>query len=304
VQFKSDGRGYRARPEPPRTADPYRMAFVGDSFTEAKQVEYDQTFVALLERRIAARLDGREVVAENYGIAGTGFFDYWHRIIHDVFRADIPPPAALVLCIYPNNDFIDYCPDSGFDPDGRPRREFFGAPSITRHVITWLNIKSKFAYFAILSLGLQGSFGRPLQRNAPPGWWSDPVLAATLEEVHDVRKVRALMQAIELECLQHETRLGIVIVGPAPGYALRDGSSPLAQIFRAWGIKAPVIDVAARASAAQRPSRLVFRVDGHLNPEGHRFCADAVLEPLSQALGLPSSATACRDVHRVQGVPR
>src|SRR5262249_15114689 len=33
VQFMTNERGYRARPEPPKTQDPYRIAFVGDSFT-------------------------------------------------------------------------------------------------------------------------------------------------------------------------------------------------------------------------------------------------------------------------------
>src|SRR5262249_54752795 len=40
TQFRTDARGYRARPEPPRTALPYRVAFVGDSFTEAIQVDH------------------------------------------------------------------------------------------------------------------------------------------------------------------------------------------------------------------------------------------------------------------------
>ena len=83
----------------------------------------------------------------------------------------------------------------------------------------------------------------------------------------------------------------ILIVGPVVKYASKEGRSPLAQIFRAWGIKAPVIDVAAKANATHRPSRLVFRYDGHLNPAGHRFLADSALEPLGEEgrVGRPPS---------------
>ena len=69
-------------------ANPYRIAFVGDSFTEGMQVEYDKTFCDLIERGLAGAWQGREVVCENYGIAATGLFEYWHRITHDVLRPD------------------------------------------------------------------------------------------------------------------------------------------------------------------------------------------------------------------------
>ena len=96
IRFQTNAKGYRARPEETRTANPYRIAFVGDSFTEGMQVEYDKTFCALIERSLAGAWQGREVVCENYGIAATGLFEYWHRITHDVLRPDAPD--ALVLC--------------------------------------------------------------------------------------------------------------------------------------------------------------------------------------------------------------
>ena len=112
VRFRTNALGYRARPATPRTEHPYRVAFVGDSFTEGVQVEYEQTFVARLERELAAACD-RALMTENYGVAGTGIFEYWHRVAHDVFRPGAPAPGAVVLCIYPGNDFIDPCPDDG-----------------------------------------------------------------------------------------------------------------------------------------------------------------------------------------------
>jgi hypothetical protein len=285
VRFRSNAQGYRARPDPSLTATPYRIAFVGDSFTEAKQVDYDQTFVALLERELTTWPCDDAPACENYGVSGTGIFDYWHRITHDVFRAGSAPPA-VVLCIYPGNDFTDYCPDDGFEPDGTPKREYFEQPTWAKHFVTWLVLKSKFASYVDLELRLRGIGNKPRQLDAPPLWWTDPTLAVAAQNSPGIRRVRALLHAIERECDRHATRLVILIVGPAVNYAAKDGRSPLTQIFSAWGIRAPVIDVAAMASATPKPSRLVFGYDGHLNPAGHRYLADAALGPLGQALGL------------------
>ena len=46
VTFRTNAQGYRARPGPSGTGRPYRIAFVGDSFTEGMQVDYDKTFCA------------------------------------------------------------------------------------------------------------------------------------------------------------------------------------------------------------------------------------------------------------------
>jgi hypothetical protein len=296
VRFRSDARGYRARPELPTTAAPYRIAFVGDSFTEAKQVDYEQSFVALFERGLATWSNDRSPMCENYGVSGTGFFDYWHRIIHDVLRPGTAPPA-LVLCIYPSNDFEDYCPDDGFQPDGSPKREYFGEPTWSKHVATWLILKSKLASYVDYSLKMRGIGLRPRHYNARPFWWNDPTVAEAVQDSPDIRRIRALMHAIEHECDRHGTRLVVLVVGPILNYAAKDGRSPLAQIFSAWGIKAPVIDVAAKANATPHPARLVFPHDAHLNPAGHRYLADVALEPLGRALGLgppPHSVASAR----------
>ena len=50
VEFRTNATGYRARPAPDPAPHPYRIAFVGDSFTEGMQVAYESTFCARLER--------------------------------------------------------------------------------------------------------------------------------------------------------------------------------------------------------------------------------------------------------------
>jgi hypothetical protein len=299
IRFQTNALGYRARPEPPRTAHPYRIAFVGDSFTEAKQVEYGQTFCALIERGLAGALPGREVVCENYGVAATGLFDYWHRITHDVLQPE--PPDVLVLCVYPGNDFSGDSgfPDAGFEAGGRPRREYYQEAGWARHVVTWLNLKSKFAQFLVRAARrVESRWVTPGLAQGPWLWWTDPALAARATDAPAVRRSRAVLRAIAEECRRHGTKLAVLVVGPvllrskAIGYAAKDGQSPLAQILADWQIDVPVVDSAIAAAAAPELHGLVFPRDGHLNPAGHVFVAAGAVPPLRTLMSSPPHSTA------------
>ena len=103
TEFRTDARGYRARPDAMPAGQPYRLAMVGESFTEAMQVPYATSFCARIERLLNQGAPTRPRFCINYGVSATDLFDYWHRIVHDVLSDD--PPEALVLCLYPGNDF-------------------------------------------------------------------------------------------------------------------------------------------------------------------------------------------------------
>ena len=98
----------------------FRIAFVGDSFTEAMQVGYDSSFCARLEKLLAPPDGSRALVCENFGVSATDLLEYWHRIHHDVLAVD--PPEMIVLCIYPGNDFQAALPDDAFDSSDEPLR--------------------------------------------------------------------------------------------------------------------------------------------------------------------------------------
>ena len=285
VTFRTDARGYRAHPGPPPTGRPYRIAFVGDSFTEAMQVEYDKSFCALIEHGLAGSVPGRAVVCENYGVAATDLFEYWHRVTHDVLQS--APPDMLVLCLFPGNDFTGPLPDDGFDAEGRPRREYYTEPGWVKHVSTWLNLKSKFAFYVQQRVVLAW---RRLVRppyGAPQRWWADPEVTARAADAPVIRRSRALLQAIDSECRQRGTKLCVLVVGPvAPYYCAKDGKSPLGQILADWKINAPVIDVAIMAQATPMPWLLLFPRDGHLNEHGHAFVAAGAIPPLRTALSM------------------
>src|SRR5262249_17601809 len=159
--------------------------------------EYQKTFCARIERGLSETWPGRKVVCENFGVAATGLFDYWHRIVHDVL--DSSSPDALVLCLYPGNDFTGEFPADGFDAYGKPRRTYFTEPTRARHVLTWLNLNSQLARY------LQERIHRVCRRlepsyEAPNLWWTDPALTARSSDAPVIRRSRALLQAIDEEC--------------------------------------------------------------------------------------------------------
>ncbi len=281
LKFRTNPSGYRARPEPVPADHPYRIAFVGDSFTEAMQVDYDSAFCARLERLLNQSSSSRPKVCVNYGVSATDLFDYWHRIIHDVLPGNAPD--AVVLCIFPGNDFQGLLPDDGFDPEGRPVRDYFRKPGWTKHVIAWINLHSKFGFFLQRAL-LSWNPGAPRPVPGPKNWWAAPELAAHSENATALKRSCSLFQAIDQECRRHGTKLCILVVGPVANYRSKDGQSPLARILSNWQIDVPVIDVAIKARSRSDWTSLIFPFDGHLNETGHAYVAQQAAAPLRSIL--------------------
>lgn len=280
AEFRTNAQGYRARRGPtPPTA--YRIAFVGDSFTEGMQVAYATTFGARLEKLLAPPDVSRAVVCENFGVSATDLLEYWHRIIHDVIANN--PPDALVLCIYPGNDFQGGLPDEAFDQQDRPLRDFYRKPAWSQHVIAWVNLHSKFGSYAQRAILSMNGGAVPSQNRAPRNWWADPALAARSGDALAVRRSRSILQAIDAECRKRGTKLCILVVGPVATYAAVNGESPLSTILASWGLAIPVIDVAIKARAVKNRQALTFPIDGHLTESGHTYIA-CETAPALQAL--------------------
>ena len=91
---------YRPRVKPPGT---FRVAMLGDSYTEAIQVPYDETFSAVAERRLAAcpALSGRRVEVLDFGVDGYGTTQ---ELVTLRKQALAYSPDAVVLAIFLGND--------------------------------------------------------------------------------------------------------------------------------------------------------------------------------------------------------
>jgi hypothetical protein len=68
--------GLRGPELPPRVEDDLRVLFLGDSMVAGFEVEYEQTFVALLEKGLSQRL-GRRVRTIDAGVRGYGTDQYY-----------------------------------------------------------------------------------------------------------------------------------------------------------------------------------------------------------------------------------
>jgi hypothetical protein len=119
VSFNSDGiRG----PEIPYRKPPgtIRIAILGDSFTEAKQVPLEQTFCAVVERELGScpALNGKKVETINFGCDGYGTAQELMTLRHRVWQFS---PDVVVLAICTGNDIRN----DSIDLEGDKCQPFF-----------------------------------------------------------------------------------------------------------------------------------------------------------------------------------
>ena len=105
VSINSDGWRDRehAFKKPPNTL---RIAVLGDSYTEAMQVNEDETFSAILEKELqrCGNLQGRKVEVLNFGISGFGTTQELLTLRHRVWKYS---PDVVLLAFTTGNDVSD-----------------------------------------------------------------------------------------------------------------------------------------------------------------------------------------------------
>jgi hypothetical protein len=105
IRINEHGMRDRAR----RVAKPlgaFRVALLGDSYTEALQVPLEQTFGAVLERTLSEcpPLEGRPIEVLNFGVSGYGTTQ---ELLTYVDRARAFDPDVVLLAFLPGNDVRD-----------------------------------------------------------------------------------------------------------------------------------------------------------------------------------------------------
>jgi hypothetical protein len=123
--FRREGRQYivinrqgfrdRERPvaKPPGT---YRVAVLGDSFTEGLQVRLEDTFAAVLERELAGcpRFRGRAVEVFNFGVSNYGTAQELLTLRDRVWAYS---PDLVLLAFFPGNDVWDNVKELKQEPE-------------------------------------------------------------------------------------------------------------------------------------------------------------------------------------------
>ena len=86
-----------------KPTDTFRIAILGDSFSEAFQVAQENTFWSVLERELQAKPEfkNRNVEVINFGVSGFGTIQEWQMLEHYV--GDYAPDLVL-LAFLPGND--------------------------------------------------------------------------------------------------------------------------------------------------------------------------------------------------------
>lgn len=84
----------------------YRIAVLGDSFTEARQVSLEKTFASLLGRNLGtcAALNGKRPEVLSFGIGSYGTAQELLTLRKDALRFS---PDLVLLAFFPGNDFQD-----------------------------------------------------------------------------------------------------------------------------------------------------------------------------------------------------
>jgi lysophospholipase L1-like esterase len=313
VKLRYNSHGFR-NPEFPMTKEPgeVRVAILGDSIVEARQVAEADTASALLERLLSIKFTMVRVI--NAGISAytttTEYLFLRSRVL--AFDLDV-----VVLVLFAN-DYADnfiYGNYSAYPAlfEGKVPQELVPRMSVppTSGIKAWLKRNLAVAAYAdmlvknaktrenltspITDLATTDDFRRSL-RNFNKALLNEDE-QAVLEFTH-----RGVAEIARL-CRENGVRL-IIAIAPFPAQVTRDenklgkqrfgfGPDQLIEerVFQdrllavAETLEVPSVDllpVMKRAASHERP--LFFSYDGHLTVYGNEVLASALLEPVTKAL--------------------
>jgi hypothetical protein len=198
--------GFRG-PEVP-TAKPrgvLRIAVLGDSFTEAMHVPYEETFCAVIERALAScPLGGRPAQVLDFGVSGYGTGQELLTLREQAFRY---APEVVILAFFAGNDVSDN--SAALDSE------------------SWLNGEKCRPHYAIGNGTLVED--DQFRERAAARWWCRSVFALNRIAIMDyVGEPAVLLQRIAsgskpaAQIAGHEPGLDDEIYGPPPDSRWRD----------------------------------------------------------------------------------
>jgi lysophospholipase L1-like esterase len=250
------------------TAGATRILVLGDSFTFGVGLDDEDTYVALLQKKLDTAFGAGQFVLLNAGIPGSGSAE--HLAFLEDFAAEIEPRAVIIFISIDDFDRASRSPlyrlseqavlslDEGNAPKSM-LKELVTESRIYNFLIQHAHVAQLIRRFIIDKLY---SPNRKLASVGAPGSNSE-------SGAEQKRLVRALFRRMKAWCDSHDIRFAVI----NNGWQSYDW---LPDLLRSENIV--VFDAAPRVQPAIRLDMTSYAIpeDGHPNPKGAELIADAV----------------------------
>ena len=293
---------------PDQAAQTCHIAFIGDSFVEALEVPVADKFHVRLEELAARDLPRLNIATSAYGRRGTGQIN--QLPFYAEYARSLRP--KLVVLVFVGNDFRDNhklgaAVFMGWDPDRAPyvvaEKTAAGAIALRPPDLAWrmLPIPGEPRYFRLVRLRAEllaqdpryQSVIEAYLKGAPESLSADDHGPKLLELLQDPT-LPLFREAVEFTAFaldEFQRRVAAdgaslwLLLATSRRMQLGDASDPRRVIVEDLA-EARGIPVVSMHDYLVRQGRKLgdgtFAADGHWNPTGHRWVAEALLERLRQ----------------------
>jgi hypothetical protein len=298
IRLIADADGFRVGKR--GRVDGLPILFLGDSFIEALQVEYEQTVTHLLESELPARI-GQPVAVRNAGVGGYGPSHYYLRarslLPRDKYR-------VVVTAIFAGNDAqprrFDYFPPRNAEQRRfRLPRRFDKAEYVDAVLGPTNDFLEERSHLYVMTrkrldnvrmkVGLHPlDFPREFMRSEQTSQRWD----VTADICHDIRELakrsgaRALFVLIPTDFQVDEATFTAYVNGFGIDPTAVDLDQPIRRLLEEFAERdLDVVNALPKFRELSDAGKVLYGdIDPHLSPEGHRALADLLLPEVSRLL--------------------
>ena len=276
VRYDSEGLRIGEKKQNPGNSIPYRIAFMGDSFTEGRQVAYQDSFVGLLETRA-----GERAIVKNYGVDGYSpaiYYLQYKKIIRKF------SPTHIFLLLY-SNDISD---DKRFIAKGlfNEKRELLAIPGpkfneFEKFISKFYLLKAIKKISAKINLLLEKDY--PLYENTGFICEQSPeILALTGNYLCNLSKM-VIADGGQIFLLAVPSKYQF------SDFEQNRNDNPFHQIVEKWALKEKIPYINLSKSFSRRSNRkdLFFERDIHFNRDGHKVVAEVITNNFPNIFSIP-----------------